>query len=118
MGLLVSMEAFEELPASYQRILETACAETAIDRLAIYDVAEPHALARLTGEHGVVLRHYPGDVLDAAWRESDAYLAEQAAADPDFARVHASWHAFRQSAFVYARGNELAYRRNAFSRVR
>ena len=78
---------------------------------------EPRALARLTGEHGVVLRRYPDDVLDAGWLESNAYLEEQAAADPDFARVHASWHAFRRSAFPYARGNELAYRRNAFPRV-
>ncbi|MGB1840820.1 MAG: TRAP transporter substrate-binding protein [Longimicrobiales bacterium] len=117
MGLLVSIEAFEELPEAYQRILETACAETAIDRLAEYDVEEPRALARLTGEHGVVLRRYPDDVLDAGWVESNAYLEEQAAADPDFARVHASWHAFRQLAFPYAGGNELSYRRNAFPRV-
>ena len=35
----------------------------------------------------------------------------------DFARVYASWDAFRTSAFGYARGNELSYRRDAFPRV-
>ena len=59
----------------------------------------------------------PDDVLDAAWTESNAYLAEQAAADADFARVHASWSDFRALAFPYARGNELSYRRDAFPRV-
>ena len=117
MGLLVSVEAFEGLPEGYQRILEAACGDTAIDRLAIYDVEEPKAMRRLTEEHGVILRKYPDDVLDAAWRESNAYLEDQAASDSDFARVHASWSAFRASAFPYAGGNELSYRRNAFARV-
>ena len=117
MGLLVSVEAFEALPEGYQRILEAACGDTAIDRLAIYDVEEPKAMRRLTEEHGVILRRYPNDVLDAAWRESNAYLQDQATSDSDFARVHASWSAFRASAFPYAGGNELSYRRNAFARV-
>ncbi|HAT38089.1 MAG TPA: ABC transporter substrate-binding protein [Gemmatimonadetes bacterium] len=117
MGLLVSDDSFRELPSSYQRILEVACGETAIDRLAIYDVEEPRALRRLIEDHGVMLRRYPEDVLDAAWRESNAYLKDQSSRNADFARVYASWDAFRTSAFGYARGNELSYRRDAFPRV-
>ena len=117
MGLLVSDDSFRELPLSYQRILEVACGETAIDRLAIYDVEEPRALRRLIENHGVMLRRYPDDVLDAAWRESNAYLKDQSSRNADFARVYASWDAFRTSAFGYARGNELSYRRDAFPRV-
>ena len=117
MGLLVNLEAFEALPTPYQEVLRAACGETAADRLAKYDVEEPLAMARLTGDHGVVLREYPTDLLDAAWRESNAYLEEQAAADGAFARVYDSWRRFRASAFPYAVGNELAYQRNAFPRT-
>jgi len=117
MGLLVNIEAFEALPRPYQEVLRAACHDTAADRLAKYDVEEPLAMARLTDDHGVVLREYPADVLDAAWRESNTYLDEQAAADRSFARVYDSWRNFRTSAFSYAVGNEMAYQRNAFPRT-
>ena len=117
MGLLVNRAAFAELPPGYREILTTACRETAIDRLARYDVEEPKAMKRLLDDHGVVLREYPTDVLDAAWRESNAFLEEQAADDALFRRVYDSWKSFRASAFPYAAGNELAYQRDAFRRV-
>jgi TRAP-type mannitol/chloroaromatic compound transport system substrate-binding protein len=117
MGLLVQREAFDELPPAYREILTAACQETAVDRLAVYDVEEPKAMRRLIDDHGVVLREYPADILDAAWRESNAYLEELAVADASFRRVFDSWKAFRASAFPYAAGNELAYQRDAFSRV-
>lgn len=117
MGLLINLEAFEALPVTYQEILRVACRDTAVDRLARYDVEEPLAMRRLVQDHGVVLREYPADVLDAAWRESNAYLEEQAAADSTFARVYESWRAFRAAAFPYAAGNELAYQRDAYLRT-
>jgi len=117
MGLLVNQEAFDELPVSYQEVLQTACADTAADRLAIYDREEPKAMARLTGEHGVTLHAYAPDILDAAWRESNAYLEEQAADDDAFRRVYDSWKSFRAVSFPYSAGNELAYQLSAFPRV-
>jgi TRAP-type mannitol/chloroaromatic compound transport system substrate-binding protein len=117
MGLLVNQEAFDELPPVYRAVLETACSDTAADRLAIYDREEPKAMARLINEHGVTLHEYSPDILDAAWRESNAYLEEQAAQDVAFGRVYASWKAFRDMSFPYAGGNELAYQRDAFPRV-
>lgn len=117
MGLLINQEAFDDLPETYQRILEAACRDTAADRLAIYDVEEPKALSRLVNDHGVQLHQYSEDILAAAWRESNAYLREQADVDSTFARVFESWSDFRASAFPYAAGNEMAYQRNAFPRV-
>ena len=55
--------------------------------------------------------------MDAAWRESNVYLEEQAAADAGFRAVYESWNAFRQLVFPYAAGNELAYQNNAFPRI-
>lgn len=110
MGLLINQESFDELPAGYQRLLETVCGDTAADCLAKYDVEEPLAMQRLVRDHGVLLRDYPEDILDAAWRESNAFLEEQAAADATFRRIFESWRDFRATAFPYGAKSELAYR--------
>lgn len=117
-GCLVNRAAYDSLPTVYQKILETVCGETLTNRLSIIDAAEPVALKRLVEEHGVTLREFPTDVLDAAWRESNAYLEEQAAADATFRRIHESWRRFRELVFPYAAGNELAYQNTAFPRIR
>ena len=116
MGLLVNQEAFDELPPAYQEILRAACGDTAVDRLAIYDVEEPKALTRLTNDHGVILRQYSEDILAAAWRESNAYLEEQAAADDTFRRVYESWRDFRALAFPYAIQSEVGYQAFTFEK--
>ena len=114
---MVNREAFDQLPPVYQDVLSVACGETLANRLSVYDAREPAALRRLVGEHGVVLREYPPDIMDAAWRESNAYLEEQAAGDAVFREVYESWKSFRALVFPYAAGNELSYQNTAFPRV-
>lgn len=117
MGLLISLEAFNELPPAYQEILKSVCGETFADRLAAYDHANPLALQRLVNDHGVVIHSYSQDIMDAAWRESNAYLEEQSAADESFRQVYESYRTFRDAQWSYASGNELAYQVSAFNRV-
>ena len=93
------------------------CGETFADRLAAYDNANPLALRRLVDEQGVVVREYARDIMDAAWRESNAYLEEESAADATFRAVYESYRAFRDAQWPYANGNELAYQVSAFGRV-
>jgi TRAP-type mannitol/chloroaromatic compound transport system substrate-binding protein len=117
MGLLISMDAYNELPPAYQQILQAVCGETFADRLAAYDNANPLALQRLVRDQGVTVRAYSSDIMDAAWRESNAYLEEQSAADATFRRVYESYKAFRDVQWSYAKGNELYYQNSAFNRV-
>jgi len=114
---MVNRGAFDELPESYQTVLSVACGETLANRLSVYDAVEPLALQRLVQNHGVILREYPPDIMDAAWRESNAYLEEQAADDAAFRAVYESWKSFRALVFPYAAGNELSYQNAAFPRV-
>ena len=116
-SLLVNREAFDALPGAYQEALKSACAETISERLAAYDAANPLALARLVQDHGVTLREYSREIMEAAWRESNAYLEEQAAADATFKTVYDSWKDFRAHAFPYFAGNELAYANFAFPKI-
>ncbi len=117
MGLLISLDAYNELPTAYQQILQAVAGETFADRLAAYDTANPLALQRLVSEHGVTVREYSKDIMDAAWRESNAYLEEQSADDATFRKVYESYRSFRDAQWSYASGNELAYQISAFNRV-
>jgi TRAP-type mannitol/chloroaromatic compound transport system substrate-binding protein len=116
-SLLVNKAAFDALPTAYQEALKSACAETISERLAAYDAANPLALARLVQDHGVTLREYSREIMEAAWREANGYLEEQAAADATFKTVYDSWKAFRSRAFPYFAGNELAYANFAFPKI-
>ena len=116
-SLLVSLDAYNELPTAYQEALQSACAEVISNSLAAYDAANPAALRRLVQEHGVTLQQYSPEIMEAAWRESNAYLEEQAAGDASFRRVYENWKEFRAQVFPYFAGNELAYANFAFPRI-
>ena len=117
-GLLVSLDAFAELPPAYQSALRTVCHETFCDRLAAYDARNPSALDRLVRDHGVVVSAYSNDVMEAAWRESRAYLEELAGGNAEFATLLESYMAFRDTQWGYADGNELDYQRWVIDRFR
>jgi TRAP-type mannitol/chloroaromatic compound transport system substrate-binding protein len=115
--LQVSKAAWDELPAAYQQIVETVSGEMVMDQLARYDTENPRALSRLVNDHGVELREYSTDIMEAAWQESNAYMEEQAAADAGFRRMYDSWKIFRREQFNFFAGNELGYASFAFPRL-
>ncbi|HET9949410.1 MAG TPA: TRAP transporter substrate-binding protein DctP [Longimicrobiales bacterium] len=110
-GLLIARAAYDELPPAYQQALWTACGESFCNALAAYDAANPPALQRLVQEHGVTVERYSDDIMEAAWRESHAYLDELASANPEFRDIWQSYRAFRDMQWAFADGNELAYQR-------
>ena len=114
---MISKEAWDELPTAYQEIIKTTCGDILSWTLAGYDEANPAALQRLTREEGVMLHEFSSEIMEAAWRESNAYLEEQAAADPLFRTVFESFSAFRNQAFPYSAGNEGAYARFTFPKI-
>ncbi len=117
MGLLINLDSYNELPSAYQQALQSVCADTLCNRLGAYDAANPPALQRLVRDHGVMVRPYSDDIMEAAWRESNGYMEELSAADATFRRVYESYIAFRDTQWPYAGGNELAYQAWAFRQV-
>ena len=112
----VIRKAFDALPKTYQDALKTACGDTLCERLAAYDAANPLAMERLVRQHGVTLREFSGEIMEAAWKEANAYLEEQADDDAGFKKVYDNWKQFRANVFPYFAGNELAYANFAFRR--
>lgn len=116
-SLQVSLDAWNALPGLYQEILQSVCREVNGTTLARYDAENPLALERLVNQHGVTVRTFSDEIMEAAFRESNAFLEEQAAADATFRRVYDPWKAFRAKSFPYFSTNELAYARFAFEKI-
>lgn len=115
--LLVNRQAYDQLPEQYRYALETAAAEENSSMLARYDAANPAALDRLVAA-GVEVRPFPDDVLEGAWRESQALLEERAAQNDLFRKIYEPWKAFREQSYRYFNGVEQAFATFAFSRAR
>lgn len=113
--LMASQRAYDQLPGQYQHALAVAAAEENNAMLERYDALNPPALARLVAG-GVDLRAFPADLLEAAWRESNALLEEQAAANPAFRTIYDPWKAFREQSFRYFNGAEQTYAAFAFGK--
>ena len=116
-SLMVSRRAYDQLPEGYRAVLDIASREATLDMTARYDAVNPVALDRLVREHGVTLRPFAAEIMEAALRETRDFLRAQAAADATFARVYESFETFREQAFPYWAGNELEYARFAFPRM-
>ncbi len=113
--LQVNQAEYDALPRVYQEVLAEVCQAVNLDTVARYDAENPHALETLVREHGVQVRSYPRDILEAAWRETNAYFEEQAGENADFRRVYDSFRAFRDASFRYFAGNEQEYATFAFA---
>ena len=108
-------DTFSDL--DYQEMLEVCCQQANTDTLALYDAANPIALETLVNEHGVQLRTFSNEILEAAWNETQAYQEEQAADNADFSRILDSFKSFREQSFPYFGGNELKFANFAFPKI-
>lgn len=113
--LMVNQRALGELPEGYRYALEVAAAEENQQMLMRYDAANPPALARLI-EAGVVVRRFPDDIMEGAWRESNALLDHYAGQSAQFRAIYEPWKAFREESFRYFGGVEQAYAGFAFGK--
>jgi len=109
----VGLKAWERLPASYKAIFEAAAHESGIQMQVRYDTKNPPALKRLL-EQGVQLRSFSTDVMKAAQAASTALLEENAAKDPVYREIYASWKKTRDASFAWFGKAELAYASFAF----
>lgn len=115
-SLMVGQKAWDELPESYRYAVECASAEQNAQMLERYDHANPIALAKLIAG-GVQARAFPDDVMQAAWRESEALLNEYAARHAAFGRIYESWKGYREQSSRYLSSAEQSYANFAFPRV-
>ena len=103
--LLINADRWTTLTPAQQSLIEMACSDNIRRGIAEGEAIQVAALEELQ-RHGVVLHRWPPEILDAlreAWLQ---VLAEQTAADADFARAWNSLQEFRED---YEPWNDLAY---------
>jgi TRAP-type mannitol/chloroaromatic compound transport system substrate-binding protein len=94
LDLLVSIKAWEELPADYKAVLEAACAEANVDMVAKYDAVNPAALKRLLG-NGVQLLPFSNEIMAACYAAANELYEETAAKNAKFKKIYDAWKPFR-----------------------
>jgi len=106
---IVNADAWASLPKDLQAILATAVRFANDDVLAEFTARNAEALQTLVRDHGVMLRAFPPDVLDALRRESAVVVAGLAGDDPLHARILESQAAFAARVRAYHEITEHAY---------
>lgn len=99
--IVVNKDAWDSLPAHLQAIIENAADAAAAESLAQFDYFNTQAMQQLI-DQGVEFRAFPDDVVAALKTASAEVLAENAAANADFATVKDSYDAYLALARDYA----------------
>ncbi|WP_246840596.1 TRAP transporter substrate-binding protein [Lacimicrobium sp. SS2-24] len=108
----VNEEAYQSLPEDLQAIIEVATRAVNQDMLDEYTARNNEALQALQDKHGVKVLPLPEDVMQALKRASAEVMQEQAQADPQFARIYASYQEFQKNVSRYHRLSEFEYYKN------
>lgn len=99
--VVVNQEAFDSLAPDLQAIIEGAALATSVETLGQFDHFNALAFQQLK-EKGVIFSAFPDDVTEALRSASADVMAENAAANPNFARVRESYDAALSNAVDYA----------------
>ena len=107
-SLYVNDAAYNELPKQYQSLVAIASRAAGTQMMANYDANNAAALRRLIGG-GAVLKAFPRDVMDAAFKASNEAYKEFCDKDPMFKKIHDSYMSFRDGIVPWFRVNEGTY---------
>jgi TRAP-type mannitol/chloroaromatic compound transport system substrate-binding protein len=97
---MTNLAKWNELPKSYQAIIEMASHVANTEMVAKYDARNAAALRRLLAG-GTQLRAFPNDVLDALYKEAMALYTETGANNAEFKKILDNMIAFRNEFYLY-----------------
>ncbi len=105
---MINLAKWNELPKSYQAILEAAAGLADNVQQGRYDARNPLALKRLVS-NGVQLRPFTQGVMEACLKASNEVNAETSATNADYKKVWDSIVAFRSDAYLWWQVAEYTY---------
>jgi TRAP-type mannitol/chloroaromatic compound transport system substrate-binding protein len=95
--LLISLKAWQKLPAAYQQAVEQAAKEASEWMQAGYEADNGNALKAMVAS-GAKLTRFPDDVQAELKRAAGAYVTESKAASPAYKLIHEAWERQRGGA--------------------
>lgn len=107
--IIINKDAYNSLPEDLQTMIEVAARMVNQDMLDEYTARNNSALVELVEKHGVDVRPFPDDVLNAFKQASVEVYEELAGKDPHFAKVYHSYMGYLEGANQYHEISEKAY---------
>jgi TRAP-type mannitol/chloroaromatic compound transport system substrate-binding protein len=98
--MLINLAKWNELPKSYQAILEAACGFANAQEQARYDARNPQALKRLVAG-GTQLRPFSMPIMEACLKASNEVNAEESAKNPNYKKVLEAIASFRNDEYLW-----------------
>ncbi|MCE8018679.1 TRAP transporter substrate-binding protein DctP [Halomonas sp. MCCC 1A11036] len=92
----VNLDAWNELPDDLKAVVTEAARASNLAMISEFAYRNAQALATLVEEHGVQLRSFPDDVMEALYESSQRVIQQQVESDPDSAKVYESYMAFQR----------------------
>jgi TRAP-type mannitol/chloroaromatic compound transport system substrate-binding protein len=106
--LYVNSKTWSSLTPEYRAIVEAAAGNAHLSMQAGYDAKNPQALKQLVGG-GTKLARFPKDVLDAAFKESQAVYSELSGKNPAFKKIYDDYINFRRDQHLWFRFAEAGF---------
>jgi TRAP-type mannitol/chloroaromatic compound transport system substrate-binding protein len=100
---IVSLKTWAALDKAQQAMLAHACAAEANFALAEMEKLNAEALGVMISQHGVKLREFPRELVNAARRQASDVLAELAGRDAESRKIHDSYLDFRGKVGAWSR---------------
>ncbi|HKJ94941.1 MAG TPA: TRAP transporter substrate-binding protein [Gammaproteobacteria bacterium] len=107
-SIYVNKDAYDKLPKPYKEAIAVAAAESNVRMVAHYDQLNPIALRKLT-DHGVKLRKFSDDIMQAAQKEAFQMYEDLAGKDPLWKKIYGPWKKFRDSQYAWFNIAEQGY---------
>ena len=105
---MINLDKWNELPKSYQAIVEAAAGLANVEQTGRYDARNPAALKRLVAA-GTQLRPFSQPIMEACLKASSEVNAEASAENPDYKKIWASIQAFRNEEYSWWQVAEFGY---------
>ena len=114
-SMYINQKNWKALPASYQAILQAACANAHVETLTKYDARNPIALRSLLAA-GTQIKPFPKDLMDAAFKAAAEVYRETSAKNPTFKAIFDDFAEFRRSQLEWQSYAESSFLNDSLAR--
>jgi TRAP-type mannitol/chloroaromatic compound transport system substrate-binding protein len=95
-GLFVNMDVWNGLSDQHQAMIEVTCGDMVRQVLVRSEAEQSPAMQRMVDKHGVKIRYWPQEFLDAYEKAWEEVVAEESANNANFKKIYASYSKFRE----------------------
>jgi TRAP-type mannitol/chloroaromatic compound transport system substrate-binding protein len=95
--LFINQAKWDALADSQKAIIELACGDMIRQIMAEGEATQWKAIKEMRDEHGVQIKKWPPEILQAYQKAWNEVVADEAAANPNFKKVYDSYSAFRDN---------------------